>query len=362
MTRCKGVTLLALAWGLALPGMAQPKRDSGPVAVEIAPVVQQAAVEAAQAVGSLRAAQTTMLRPEVAGRIVRLGVQDGQRVARGALLVQLDDAVQQAQLAQAQAQAATADSQVRRQLELQAQGFVSPSAVEQAQTAAQVARAQVQLAQAQLARLQVRAPFSGVAGIRLVSLGDYVKEGADLLSLEDPSQLWADFRVPEQLAGRLKVGQVVQIDVDALPGTRLPGVVQAVDAQADANGRALLVRAKVSRTVPGLRSGLFVRVALELGRRDGALWVPEEALVPQGGKLFVFRVVNGEAMRVPVVVGARKPGQAEITQGLQAGDQVVSAGQQRLRGDKVAVKAVDVSQVGQGAKAMGKAGAASAAK
>ncbi len=345
MKRWAAGVLALVSW----VAVAQPRGaggPSGPVAVEVAAVKAEAAVLTAQAVGSLRAAQTTMLRPEVAGRIVKLAVTDGQRVARGALLVQLDDAVQQAQLQQALALSSTADSNVRRQQELLAQSFVSASAVEQAQSAAAVAQASVALARAQLARLQVRAPFSGVAGIRLVSLGDYVKEGADLVSLEDPAKLWADFRLPEQFAGQLRVGQAVKITVDALPGTTLPGVVEALDAQADANGRSLLVRARLSQQVANLRSGLFVRVALELGRREAALWVPEEALVPQGGKLFVFKVSNGEATRVPVKVGARKPGWAELLEGVSPGDQVVSAGQQRLRGEKVAVKAVDIDKVG----------------
>ena len=345
--------LVLTAWAQQRPAGGAggaPGGAAAPVAVELAPVRQEAALDTAQAVGSLRAAQTTLLRPEVAGRIVRLNVSDGARVSKGQLLVQLDDGVQQAQLAQALAQAATADSTVRRQLELQAQGFVSGSSVEQAQSAAQVAQAQVMLARAQLARLQVRAPVSGVAGIRQVSLGDYVKDGAELFTLEDPSQLWADFRLPEQYAGRLRVGQPLVVSVDALPGTRLKAVVAALDAQADADGRALRVRAALKETVPHLRSGLFVRVALELGRREGALWVPEEALVPQGGKLFIFKVSDGEARRTPVKVGARKPGWAELLEGVAAGEQVVTAGQQRLRGDVVKVKAVDIDKVGGEAK------------
>ena len=320
------------------------------VAIEMAAVKLETAVEVAQAVGSIRAARTTMLRPEVAGRIVLLNFNDGQRVNKGQLLVQLDDGVQQAQLAQAVAQAATAENNVRRQQELLARGFVSTSAVEQAQTAAQVAKAQVQLARAQLARLQVRAPFSGVAGIRLVSIGDYVKDGADLVSLEDPTQLWADFRLPEQFAGRLRMGQPVTVRVDALPASPLLGVVQAIDATADAEGRALLVRAALKRTVPNLRSGLFVRVTLELGRKEGALWVPEEALVPQAGKLFVFKVNDGEARRAAVKVGARKPGWVELLEGVTVGEMVVTAGQHRLRGESSKVKLVDPEQLGNGQK------------
>lgn len=326
----------------ATPGAGAGAAKAPPAVVELAPVRSEVAVEAAQAVGSLRAQQTTLLRPEVQGRITALAVRDGQRVRKGEVLVQLDDAVVRAQLQQAQAQAATAQSQVRRQEELRAQGFVSPSVVEQAQMAAQVAQAQVALAQAQVQRYQVRAPFTGVAGIRLVSLGDYVKEGADLIGLEDTSRFYADFRVAEQLAGRLQVGQPVQVSVDALPGKALNAVVEAVDTQADANGRSLLVRARLTEGRPALRSGLFVRVALELGRREGALWVPEEALVPQGGKLFVYRVVGAEALRMPVKVGARKPGFVELLEGVQAGDRVVSAGQQRLRGEKSAIKPIEL--------------------
>ncbi|MBH9552573.1 efflux RND transporter periplasmic adaptor subunit [Inhella gelatinilytica] len=360
------VVVVAGVWAQSSGPSAAPKAAGGgagagagkappPAAVEVASVRRDDALEAAQAVGSLRAQQTTMLRPEVQGRIVKLAIKDGQKVSAGAVLVQLDDSVVRAQLQQAQAQAATAQSQVRRQEELQAQGFVSPSAVEQAQMAAQVAQAQVALAQAQVQRYQVRAPFAGVAGIRLVSVGDYVKEGADLVGLEDTRRFYADFRVAEQLAGRLKVGQPVQVTVDALPGQPLAALVEAVDTQADANGRALLVRARLTQTKAGLRTGLFVRVALELGRREAALWVPEEALVPQGGKLFVYRVVGAEAHRVPVKVGARKPGWVELLEGVQAGDQVVSAGQQRLRGDKAPIKPVDLQSLGSAPKAAAKA-------
>ena len=282
----------AFAWaGLALTvlagspsALAQDKGAPKPAVVELGAVKQEAAQETLQAVGSLRAAQTTMLRPEVAGRIVRLPVNDGQRVARGALLVQLDDAVQQAQASQARAQQDTAASNLKRARELQAQGFVSESAVEQAESALKVAQAQAALAQAQLQRLQVRAPFAGVLGIRQVSLGDYVKEGADLFSLEDGSQLWADFRVPEHLAGRVKVGQALQLAVDALAGQAIPAQVQALDAQADANGRSLLVRARLLQLPAGLRSGLFVRVNLSLSQRDQALWVPKKPWCPRAAR------------------------------------------------------------------------------
>ena len=176
----------------------------------------------AQAVGSLRSRQGVMLRPEVSGRIAQLGFGDGQRVQRGQLLVQLDDTLQQAQLKQAEAQASIARTNLQRNRELVAQNFVSQSAVDQSAAALEVAEAQVALAQAQLARMRIVAPFDGMAGIRSVNVGDYVKDGADLVNIEDLSQVLV--RLPPARAFHrrgVKPGQAVEVSLDALPGQQL---------------------------------------------------------------------------------------------------------------------------------------------
>jgi membrane fusion protein, multidrug efflux system len=335
-------------------------RSGGPAPVEVGKVVLRRLEDDVHAVGSLRSNQGVMMRPEVAGRIMKIGFQDGQRVRRGQLLIQLDDTLQQAQLQQARAQAAIASTNLQRSRELAAENFLSQSAVDQAAANLAVAEAQVRLVEAQLARMRIVAPFDAMAGIRLINVGDFVKDGADLINLEDTSSMWLDFRVPERVLGRLRRGAAIEAEMDAFPGQQFKGQIDAIDAQIDANGRALLVRARIGNPGDRLKSGMFVRVRTVLGVRDNALLVPEEALVPLGNKQYVYKVVAGEkgqlAQREEVTVGLRLPGLAEVSGPVKAGDVVVTAGQSRLGRDTkpAPVRVIDLTRSASGA-----AGAAS---
>jgi membrane fusion protein (multidrug efflux system) len=312
-----------------------------------------------QAVGSLKSSQGVMLRPEVSGRIARLGFTDGQRVRRGQLLVQLDDTLQRAQLQQAEAQASIARTNLQRSRELLAQNFVSQSAVDQNAAGLQVAEAQVALAQAQLARMKVMAPFDGTAGLKQVDVGDYVKDGADIVNIEDLTALTVQFALPERYIDRLRAGQNVDVAVDALPGRSFKGRVQAVDSQVDANGRALQVLAQVENTGALLKPGMFARPRVVFSQREGAIVVPEEALVPLGAKQYVIRVVEGPdgkkvSQRLEARIGLRLPGKVEILEGLKAGDTVATAGQARLlRADGLPVRVIDLNKPGAAVAAGG---------
>ena len=337
---------------------------SGPVSVEVGKVEVTTLADDAQAVGSLQSRQGVMLRPEVSGRIAALGFGDGQRVKRGQLLVQLDDTLQLAQLKQSEAQASIARTNLQRNRELVAQNFVSQSAVDQSAAALEVAEAQVALAKAQLARMRIVAPFDGIAGIRNVNLGDYVKDGADLVGIEDLSQVLVGFRLPERFVARVKTGQAVDVTLDALPGQRFAGRIDALDSVVDANGRSLLVRARLDNPDGVLKSGMFARARIVFAQRENALVVPEEALVPMGGTQYLFKVVEGPdgkvAKRLEARIGLRLPGKVEVLEGLAPGELVVTAGQARLtRGDAVPIKVVDISRAGAG-RAPG--GAASGAR
>ena len=324
----------------------------GPAAVEVAQVQAITITDDVLAVGSLRSNQGVMLRPEVSGRIVKLGFADGQRVRRGQLLVQLDDTLQQAQLKQSEAQASIARTNLQRGRELLGEGFVSQSAVDQNAAALEVAESQVALARAQLARLKVMAPFDGTAGIRVVDVGDYLKDGADIVNVEDLSSLKVQFALPERVVDRLRVGQAVDVAVDALPGRSFKGRVQAIDSQVDANGRALQVVAQVENTGALLKPGMFARPRVVFAVREGALVVPEEALVPVGGKQFIFKVATAAdgkkvAQRIEAKLGLRLSGRVEVLEGLALGDTVVTAGHARLlRGNDVPVRVIDLSRAG----------------
>lgn len=352
--------------GAAKGGAGGSGGPGGPAAVEVGKVERMRLEDDAQAVGSLRSNQGVVLRPEVSGRIVKLGFADGQRVKRGQLLVQLDDTLQQAQIKQAEAQASIARTNLQRSRELVAQNFVSQSAVDQNAAALEVAQAQVALAQAQASRMKVLAPFDSIAGLKLVNLGDYVKDGADLVNLEDLSSVWVDFRLPERFVGRIKAGQPVEIKLDAMPGRQFKAIVGALDSQLDANGRSVLVRARLSNGDGALRSGMFARARVVLSVNESALVVPEEALVPQGDKQFVIKLVPGEkglmSQRIEARIGQRANGKVEMLAGLAEGDTVVLAGQARLmRGDSQPVRVVDISKPGGDGRPGGKPGAGASA-
>ena len=332
-------------------GAGAPGAPSGPVPVEVLKATVMTLDDDAQAVGNLNARQGVMLRPEVSGRVARVGFKDGQAVKRGQVLLQFDDALPAAQLRQAQAQAAIAQTNLQRQRDLLAENFISQSAVDQGAAALEVALAQVALNRAQLARMRLVAPFDGVVGIGNVDLGDYVREGTDIVSIEDLAEMIVDFRVAERYSARVAKGQPVELSVDALPGQRFEGRIQAVDSQLDANGRSLLVRATIDNAKRALRSGMFARARIVFASRADAVVVPEEALVPLGEKQFVIKLVDGPqgkvTQRVEAVMGVRTAGKVELLKGIAAGDIVVTAGHARLMArDGMAVRIIDLDRVG----------------
>ena len=351
--------------------------------VEVAVVEKIALRDDAQAVGSLRSRQSVMLRPEVAGRVKELPFKDGSRVRKGQLLIQLDDVLQRAELSQANAQFSIAQANHKRNQELVAQNFVAQRVMDESGAALQVAQAQIALAEARLSRMAIVAPFDGTLGLRNVNLGDYVKDGADLVNLEDTGSMLVDFRLPERFQRKIKTGQIVELSLEALPGRSFKARMEAIDPLLDANGRSVGVRAALPNTggeavgKPGaatakpvlakggpassgpLRPGMFARVTAVFGVNDAALVVPEEAIVPQGGKQFVIRVVEPAAvpaaanlppdtqwvsLRQEVKLGVRRQGKVEIVDGLAEGQTVVVAGQQRLQRDGSPLRIVELGK------------------
>ena len=320
-----------------------------------------------QAVGSLRSRRGVVLRPEVSGRITQLNFTDGQRVRKGQVLVQFDDQLPLAQLQQSQAELSIAQANQKRNQELVAENFISQRSLDESAANLQVAQAKLSLAQATAARLKILAPFDGIVGIRLVNAGDYLKDGADIVNIEDIDAVFVDFRLPERYHSKIKHGQIAMLDIDALPGKKYTAQVQAIDPLIDANGRSVGVRACIDNRHLQLRPGMFARVNAVFGVRENARVIPEEAIVPQGGRQFVIKLLPGATeqtrttKRVEVKVGLRSPGKVEIIEGLEVGDTVVTTGQQRVQRDGATVTVADLSGARTGRPAANGAPAAAAA-
>jgi membrane fusion protein (multidrug efflux system) len=311
------------------PGPAAPGAMAVPVetaAVQVGPIQRRLT-----AVGSLRSNESVVLRPELAGRIAAIRFDEGQRVAQGQPLVVLDDSIYRAEVEEAQASLELSRANHERALDLLKRGAGTTKARDEAVAELRQDEAALELAKARLDKTVIRAPFDGMVGLRKVSVGDFVNVGQDMVNLEQIDPLKADFRVGEVYLGAVRPGQRIELGVDAFPGESFAGEVYAIDPLIDESGRSIVLRARLPNPENRLRPGLFVRVTLVLNERNDAIQVPEQALMPQGQEQFVFRVVEGKAALTKVTAGIRRDGMVEITEGLGPDDQVVTAGQLKIR-------------------------------
>jgi membrane fusion protein (multidrug efflux system) len=315
---------LAPAWALAQ----QKKPPAMPVRVAAATVAP--AVIETGAVGTLRADEAVVIRPEVAGRIDQIRFAEGQQVKQGSLLVTLDAGETRAQVQSSRVQLELEKQRLERAADLFKKGFISQQALDEQRSTHERAAAKLREDQVRLAKSEIRAPFPGVAGLRQVSEGAYVAAGTDIARLDKIDQLKLDFRVPETFLAQLRPGQPVRIAVDAYAGQEFRGAIYAIEPAIDEQTRTVLVRARVGNANLKLRPGMFARVQLRLGVREKAVWIPEEAIVPRGQNAFVFRVDAGKVELVQVSTGMRKVGEVEILKGLAGGDLVVTEGTQRI--------------------------------
>jgi membrane fusion protein, multidrug efflux system len=283
------------------------------------------------AVGSLLAEESVIIRPEMDGRIVGLHFQEGRPVSAGQRLVTIDGSEFEAQLAAIEADLRTEEQRYRRSQELVEQNFISKEALDMQRGTVERLKARADEARAKLAKTVIRAPFAGVAGLRLVSPGAYVRAGEDIVRLENVGSIKVDFRIPETFMARVGRNQDVAVQVDAYPGKDFRGRVYAVEPVVDERSRTILMRARVPNQGAQLKPGMFVRVAVTLETRPNAIVVPEQAIWPQGQDNFVFRVVDNKAMLTKVTLGNRQPGTVEIANGLSPADVVITEGQIKLR-------------------------------
>jgi membrane fusion protein (multidrug efflux system) len=298
--------------------------------VDVAVARTDTVIESIRATGQVEAVQSIELRPEVEGRIVEISTREGTEVARGTTLFKIDDVQLKAQVDRLEADRDLATQALRRTRELMERNASSAADLERAEAAARSAEAQLELQRVRLERTVVRAPFAGVVGARLVSLGDYVTSATALTTLQTVDPQRATFAVPERYAERLAVGQGVTFTVAALPDREFSGTVDFVDPRVQLPARTITIKARVRNPDRALKPGMFIEAALAAEVRPGAVVVPEDAVLPLGGADYVWAVVDGKATRRQVTLGVRIPGFVEVREGVSAGEQVVVGGLERL--------------------------------
>lgn len=315
------------------------------VPVEVTQAVTDTVVDAILATGQIESIQAIELRPEVDGRLVEILVREGTLVGRGTPLFKVDDAELKAQVSRAEAERDLARQALDRTRQLLAEKAAAQADLERAEAQMRSTQANLELLQVRLDRTVVRAPFAGVTGARLVSLGDYVTNSTRLITLQTVNPQRASFQVPERYSDRLRPGQTVLFQVAALPGRDFTGTVDFVDPRVQLPGRTITVKAVVPNTDRSLQAGMFIEARLSTEVRPDAVVIPEDAITQIQGGAFVWVVVDGKAERRRVELGVRTPGYVEIRNGITPGDQVVVGGLDRLvEGATVEVMQVDRTQ------------------
>lgn len=294
------------------------------------------------AVGTLRARQQIEVVSEVSGRIIDLNFEPGERVEAGQLLVHLNDRQAKADMQVAKANLRDASRQYERGRSLRGKNSISQSSFDQLRTAFEVAEAQEVAASVVLDDHRIEAPFSGLAGLVDLSVGAYVDIGDIVTTLDAAGPVELNFSVPERFIGAISPGTNLNAVTAAFPDRTFEGKLVQLGARLDELSRTLPVRALIENTDGLLKPGLFMSVRLTLRERE-ALVIPEQAVLVQGNRAYIFLVESSSKVRrQEVKLGSREPGIVEVTSGLEVSDQVVVTGQDRLSsGDLVSVFADD---------------------
>ncbi len=345
-----GLAVLAGAawWWFGKAGAEQPQQQGGGgLPVEVVAAVSEPLAETLTVAGQVEARTGAELRSEVTARVVSVTFVDGEAVTKGEPLLVLDDSVQRATLAQAQANYALAKANVERYSRLVEMGASSRLQVDTAEAEAKLQAANIQMARANLAKYQIASPFDGLAGIAQVNVGELVQPGELLVAVTDNSKLKVTFKVPEAQATSLRVGAPVSVLSE---GVEVSGVIDALDGRVDPASRTLEGKVALDNADGVLVAGQFVRVRVPVKEVSDAVVIPDQALIPQGNVTFVYVINAGEngatmASRTTVDVGLRSGDKAQILKGVNAGQRVVTAGQQKLQAPMMPVTPLSATAV-----------------
>ena len=301
-----------------------------PVAVVTAPVRAEQISFEIEALGTTRANESVDVTSKVVNQVTAVRFSEGQQVQRGQVLVELDAAQVRADLAAAEAQLAESRSQYQRSRELYTTKVLSDAQIEQIEAAYKAAEARVASARARVADTVIRAPFAGRVGLRRVSVGSLINPGTVITTLDDTSTVKLDFTIPETYLAAVQPGLAINAHSVAYPDVSFGGKVASIDSRVDPATRSVTVRALLPNPESLLKPGMFLTVRLSRGAVD-ALLIPEQALVPEAGDVFVFVADDGVAQKRRIRIGQRRVGDVQVVEGLAAGEVIVTEGTQKLR-------------------------------
>jgi membrane fusion protein (multidrug efflux system) len=302
----------------------------GAIKVVTQKVELQAVVDEIQALGTANANESIEIQPRVSSLIERVMFEEGQLVDKGDLLVELENSEIVAGLALAEASLSESRSLYSRSKSLANTQAISVSNLEQLLAQVQVDEAQVEAAKARLSNTVIRAPFSGRIGLRRVSPGSFVSNSTIITTLDDVSTIKLDFSVPETFLTVLSEGMKITADSLVYPGRVFSGSVASIDTRLDPVTRAVQVRAIIPNSDGALKPGMFMSVDLQR-ERGNQLLAPEQSIVPEGSRQFVYVVADGVAEKRAVQLGRRIPGFVVISSGLEAGEAVITEGTHKVR-------------------------------
>jgi membrane fusion protein (multidrug efflux system) len=314
-------------------------RNSGPASVTLAAVRSERVSQKLEALGNARANESVDISTKISNIVTAVTFKDGERVKRGQVLVQLDDAQARADVAAAQAAVTESESIYNRSRELLNTQALSKSSFDQLEATLKANRARLGAASARLEDTVIRAPFSGRVGLRRVSVGTLISPGDVITTLDDTSVIKLDFSVPENFLASLREGLSIRATAPAYPGRSFTGSVSSIDSRVDLTTRSVTVRALLANLDGALKPGMFLNVLLANDERE-ALVIPEEALTPEAERQYVFVVTEGKVSRREVRIGGRRPGSVEVVAGLSAGERVIVEGTQKVR-DGASVKGTE---------------------
>lgn len=315
------------------------KRELPQSIVEALPVEVGVFNTFTSAVGTLKANESVVIRPQIEGTVKEIRFQSGDAVAKGDPLIFLEDSLYKAMLNEAQAKLELYKGKYERARILYERRSGTLKERDEMFAQMRITQAEVDKAKAQLAKTVLRAPFDGVIGLKNISAGAYVRVGEDLVTLDHLDPMKIEFRLGENMIDKVSIGKSLEVEVDGFPDNVFEAKVEAIDTNIDPMGHSLRVRALLENKEELFKPGLYVKVKLLTNSHENVVKVPESAVESRGNQEYVYRVEDGKARYTPVKTGGRNGEKVEILAGLESGQTVIVAGQMKVQ-DKWPVMAV----------------------